>query len=264
MDFRHKSRIHQGLISDMDYKITVIMPALNEEKNIIGAVENVISSFSRAGISGEIIVVNDGSTDRTREIVENLIKKHPFIRMLNHAKPHGIGASFWEGVKESKGEAVVMLPGDGENDAYEILRYMPLMDNVDMIVPYVYNKSVRTWRRRMISKLYKAIINLSFGMLLNYMNGTVMYRKCILDTVDLQATGFFYQTELLIKCIKNGYLYAEVPYALKTRGTGESKAVTFKSLMAVIKGYLTAVTSVYFSKMDKCIAPNSITALRMK
>ncbi|MBI5892284.1 MAG: glycosyltransferase family 2 protein [Deltaproteobacteria bacterium] len=232
---------------------------------MIGAVENVINTFSRIGISGEIIVINDGSTDKTKETVEDLIKKCPFIRLINHSKPHGIGASFWEGVKESKGEAVVMLPGDGENDAFEILRYMPLMDNVDIIIPFVYNKMVRTLKRRIISKLYKAIINISFRMLLNYMNGTVMYRKCILEGADLQATGFFYQTELLIKCIKNGYLYAEVPYALKTRGTGESKAVTLKSLIAVTKGYLAAMSAVYlFHKVTGNIHPDSVTALRMK
>lgn len=248
-----------------DYKISIIMPALNEERNIIGAVENVIETFSKTNISGEIIVINDGSTDRTKEIVEDLIRKYPFIRMISHAKPHGIGASFWEGVKESKGEAVVMLPGDGENDAYEILRYMPLMDNVDIIIPFVYNKMVRTLKRRIVSKLYKAIINISFRMLLNYMNGTVMYRKCILEGADLQATGFFYQTELLIKCIKNGYLYAEIPYALKIRGTGESKAVTLKSLVAVTKGYLAAMSAVYlFHKVTGDIHPDSVTALRIK
>ena len=248
-----------------DYKITVIMPALNEEKNIVKAVENVIESFDRVEISGEIIVMNDGSTDGTGNTVEGLIKKHSFIRLISHDKPEGIGASFWEGIKKSQGEVVTMVPGDGENDAYEILRYMPLMDDVDIIVPFVYNKTVRTLRRRLISKLYKAIINMSFGMLLNYMNGTVMYRRCILDTVDLKATGFFYQTELLIKCIKNGYLYAEVPYSLKSRGNGDSKAVTLKSLIAVAKGYLTAMAGVYiFRRISKIISPNSVTALRMK
>ena len=65
--------------------------------------------------------------------------------------------------------------------------------------------------------MYKGIINLSFGMLLNYMNGAAMFRKSILRDYNLQNTGFFFQTELLIKSIKKGYLYAEVPCALKKR-----------------------------------------------
>ena len=248
-----------------DYKITVIMPALNEEKNIVKAVENVIESFDRVGFSGEIIVMNDGSTDSTGNAVEALIEKYSFIRLISHDKPEGIGASFWEGIKKSQGEIVTMVPGDGENDAFEILRYMPLMSHVDVVIPFVYNTSVRSFKRRMLSKLYKGIINLSFGMLLNYMNGTVMYRKCVLDNIDLKAKGFFYQTELLIKCLKNDYMYAEVPYILKRRSTGGSKATTLKSLLGVMRGYLTVMASVYLGKKaDKRIAPDSVTALKIK
>lgn len=248
-----------------DYKVTVIMPALNEEKNIIGAVENVIESFDKVGISGEIVVINDGSTDGTGNAVEGLAKKHPFIRLISHDKPHGIGASFWEGIKKSQGEIVTMVPGDGENDAYEILRYLPLMSHVDVVIPFVHNKNVRSWKRRMLSKLYKGIINLSFGMLLNYMNGTVMYRKCVFGGIDLKARGFFYQTELLIKCLKSGYMYAEVPYILKTRNAGGSKATTLKSLIGVMSGYLTVMSSVYLGNGEnRVVSPDSVTALKMK
>ncbi len=241
------------------------MPALNEEKNIVRAVENVIESFDRVGISGEIIVMNDGSTDGTENAIEGLIKKHSFIRLISHDKPEGIGASFWEGIKKSRGEVVTMVPGDGENDAFEILRYLPLMNHVDVVIPFVYNANVRSLKRRLLSKLYKGIINLSFGMLLNYMNGTVMYRKCVLDNIDLKARGFFYQTELLIKCLKNGYMYAEVPYILKERGAGGSKATTIKSLLGVMRGYLTVMASVYLgNKVNGRISPDSVTALKMK
>lgn len=244
-----------------DYVVSVVMPALNEEANITAAVENVVESFNKTGITGEIVVVNDGSTDSTKHKVECLIKKYSNIRLLNHEKPKGIGASFWEGIQISKGEIVTMLPGDGENDAFEILRYVPLMSQVDIVIPFVYNINVRPLKRRMLSKLYKGIINVSFGMLLNYMNGTVMYRKSILDNISLKASGFFYQTELLIKCLKNNYMYAEVPYILMTRSSGGSKATSFKSLLGVIKGYLTVMASVYITdRKTKYISPNSVTA----
>lgn len=247
----------------MKYKISVIMPALNEEDNISKALENVVKSFVQLDVLGEIILINDGSTDRTKMIVEELIDKYPFIQLICHDKPKGIGASYWEGVWKSKGEIVTMLPGDAENDAYEILRYLPLMDHVDIVIPFIYNKNVRSWKRRMISKFYKGIINLSFGMLLNYMNGTVMYRKCVQQNITLRSSGFFYQTELLIKCIKSGYLYAEVPCALSPRLCGESKALTFKSLFEVIRGYFSTVVSIYiFDRKNKFIIQNSVTALR--
>lgn len=85
----------------------------------------------------------------------------------------------------------------------------------------------------------------------------------VLQNITLKNSGFFYQTELLIKSIKSGYLYAEVPCALKQRMSGESKALTFKSLLKVIRGYITTITSVYiFNSRNKIIAPDSVTALR--
>jgi len=252
-------------VNGMQYKISVIMPGLNEEENVSEAVENVVKSFNQLDVSGEIVVINDGSTDRTGEIAEDLIRKYPFIQLINHDKPKGVGASYWEGVWKSRGEIVTMIPGDAENDAYEILRYLPIMDHVDIVIPFILNPGVRSWKRRIISKFYKGIINLSFGMLLNYMNGSVMYRKCVLKNITLKSSGFFYQTELLIKSIKNGYLYAEVPSALQKRLTGESKALTFKSLFKVIRGYFSTMVSIYvFDSKDRLIEPGSITALRFK
>ncbi|MBF0238898.1 MAG: glycosyltransferase family 2 protein [SAR324 cluster bacterium] len=245
------------------YQLSVIMPALNEENNIIGAVNDVVRAFEQLNISGEIIVINDGSTDQTPQMVESLKQQHPFIKMITHARPKGIGASYWEGVWTADGEVVVMIPGDGENDTSEIIRYFPLMDHVDIVIPYFYNKEARTQVRQFISKLYKLIINVSFGILLNYMNGTVMYRRSILRGISLRSSGFFYQTELLIKCIKKGYLYAEVPYAINTRPSGESKAIRWSSLRKVIEGYFMMLASTYILNHDTdFIAQDSVTSTR--
>jgi glycosyltransferase involved in cell wall biosynthesis len=223
------------------------MPSLNEERNLLTAVGNVLSSYEKLGIRGEVLIVNDGSTDGTGKLAEELKAKHACIGVIHHGTPQGIGGSFWDGVRAAQGDVVVMIPGDGENDAAEILRYLPLMDQVDLVVPYVFNRQVRSRVRRIISNLYRGIINMTFGMTLNYMNGTVMYRRCILDAVDLRAKGFFYQTELLIKCIRAGYLYAEVPYALLQRAAGRSKATTFKSLRNLVKAYISLFLEVVLS-----------------
>ncbi len=246
------------------YRISVIMPSLNEEKNVEAAVRNVISGYERLGINGEILVVNDGSADSTGRIAEGLGRIYPFVRVLHHEAPQGIGASFRDGVLSALGEVVTMIPGDGENDAFETLRYLPVMDHVDILIPFVYNKDIRSWRRRVLSALYRGIINLSFGMTLNYMNGTVIYRTCILKDVTLKSAGFFYQTELLIKCIRRGYLYAEAPYALNQRTGGVSKATTFRALMRVAGNFFSILADVYARPGKKTIHPDSVTAERWR
>jgi len=98
------------------------------------------------------------------------------------------------------------------------------------IIPFIFNAEVRSKGRRLLSSIYRFVINTSFGLNLNYTNGTVIYRRSVLNTVKLNSFGFFYQAELLIKLIRNGYLYAEVPCSLSTRAVGSSKATTFFSL----------------------------------
>lgn len=222
----------------MPRTISVVMPALNEEQNICRAVCNALSAFQRVGCEGEVIIVNDGSTDGTASLVQKLMKDHSNVRMIEHSEPMGIGKSFWDGVQNAEREIVTMLPGDAENDGYEILRYLPLTDHVDIVVPFVFNSGQRSMARQMISGLYRNVINLFFGTSLNYMNGTVLYRRHIFKEIQLKSPGFFYQTELLIKCIRAGYLYSEVPYGLMQREKGKSKAVSLKSLGRLVIDFI--------------------------
>lgn len=230
--------------------ITVVMPALNEEKNILSAIDNTIAAFEHYDIQGEIIVVNDGSTDRTQNIVWNKMNRDKRISLINHEKPQGIGASFWDGVNQANGGFVTMFPGDNENDSFEALRYYSLLEQVDMVIPFAFNREVRPWFRNALSLIYRLIINTTFKVNFNYTNGTVLYRKSILKDLQHKSKGFFFQTEILIKAAKKGYLFAEVPYFLKRRNSGESKAVNFPSFLKVVKGYLRLVRDCYFSEKE--------------
>ena len=239
------------------------MPALNEEASIDEAIKDVLKSFQDLGIKGELIIVNDGSSDSTGEIASNYAKQYSNVKLINNKKSMGVGQCYWDAVEVGKYEAFTWIPADGEGDAFEILRYIDLMDHVDIVIPYVYNVGVRTWKRRMLSKLYKFIINISFGILLNYMNGTVIFRRSVLKTLTLNSTGFFFQTELLIKAIKKRYLYAEVPVALNRRVKGKTKVFTLRSIKGVISGYLTVLFSIYNPKnKDDIIAQDSKTVKR--
>jgi glycosyltransferase involved in cell wall biosynthesis len=245
--------------------ISIIMPALNEEANIVPAIRNVLAAFDDLTITGEIVVINDGSTDKTALLVQDEMERDSRVRVLTHAEPFGIGAAFWDGVGRARGEVVCMLPGDNENDPWEILRYHKLLEHVDILIPFVFNKEARSLYRNGLSYIYRFIINTTFLVNFNYTNGTVMYRKKILEELDFHSNGFFYQTDILVRTVKRGYLFAEVPYRLDVRPHGLSKAVTFPSLMRVIKGYLRLVRDIHFSGQSRSpagFAPDSLTAER--
>lgn len=231
------------------YVVTVVMPALNEEGCLAASVANVLESFSRRGIAGELIIVNDGSSDGTGALAERLRAGNPaVIGVIHHESPRGIGAAFWAGVEGARGESVVMIPGDGENDAGEILVHLPLLQRADMVVPYVCNPEVRTPARRLLSALYGKIVCRTFGLSLRYLNGTVIYRREALRGIELKSGGFFYQAELLIKTVRRGCRYAEVPYRLNRRHGGASKATTWRSFVRVMGAYVTVFSDVYLAR----------------
>lgn len=238
-------------MSNKNPKISVVMPALNEEKNIADAVDNVLRSLDDFNIAGELIVINDGSTDKTEDLIKAIMKNDSRVSMVKHEKPKGIGASFWDGVDSAKGDACIMMPGDNENDLSEMLRYAGLMDSVDMVIPFTFNKQARSALRNIVSFFYKTIINATFFTSLNYTNGTVMYRTIILKGLEDKQPGFFFQADALIKLIKAGYLFAEVPYRLGRREKGRSKAISLRSFYRVVKGYLRLFIYVYFKAGKK-------------
>lgn len=237
--------------------LSVIMPALNEEESVEMAVRATLSAFEKYGVVGEVLVVNDGSRDRTREIVERLSATTGFVRLINHDAPQGIGASFWEGVKNAQGDVVVLFPADNEIDPDDTLQYFWLMNQVDLLVPFFHNVEVRNRGRRIISSLFRLIVNMSFGTNLNYTNGAVFYRRSILDSLALKSTGFFYQAELLVKLIRKGYLFAEVPSYLGVRTGGKAKAITAKSFKQVLKGYFKLLFDIHVFKIEgrKSLSP---------
>ena len=231
--------------------ISIIIPALNEEKYILVAINSSLKAIDKLALDGEIIVVNDGSTDMTKEITEEAMKRDSRIRVINHDVSQGLGKAFWVGVDNMRGNLVCTIPGDNENDAYEILRYHKLLEHVDIVIPFVYNNQVRPFYRSALSFVYRFIVNSTFLVNLNYTNGTALYKKSILKELEYRSSGFFFQTDILIRLIKRGYLFAEVPYRLGQRKGGISKAVSFPSLIQVIKGYIRLTRDQYYARSEK-------------
>jgi len=230
-----------------DMHLTIIMPALNEVENIRDAVGETLRAFDECGIDGDVLVINDGSTDGTQAVVEEIMQTDKRVSVRVHDAPWGVGASFWDGQDHAKGDVICFLPGDNENDPWEIFQYFRLLEHVDIVIPFVFNRQVRPFLRNALSFMYRFIVNSTFLVNFNYTNGTIMWRRSILHEIGskLRSTGFFFQTDALIRLTRKGYLFAEVPIRLGQRGTGVSKALSFPSFMNVVRGYLKLVRDVY-------------------
>ena len=237
------------------------MPALNEELSLPHAAANVLSEFERFSLKGELLIVNDGSRDRTFEIAESLMNSNKNVKVLHHDSPLGIGAAFRDGLRVACGEIVVFIPGDGEIDAAEVFKNIHFMSEVDMVVPYMVNLELRSWHRRILSAIYQEIMSKTFSVSLKYLNGTVLYRRSILDGIIIRNPGFFYQAELLIKTINKKYSFVEVPYKMKRRVGGKSKFLSIRTLAQVVIGYAVLVHELYIRGDNSMVAsPSSIAS----
>jgi glycosyltransferase involved in cell wall biosynthesis len=230
------------------YKLSFIIPCFNEEKNLLIVVQDIIESSGNLNYKIEILIVDDGSKDDTYTLALNLKDKYENISVIKHVQNKGFGAAFWTGVLHANGEYLVLVPGDGECNIKDIISGTVLLDLVDLVIPFVYNKNNRSASRRIISYMFTQLINLTFMTRLNYTNGAVIYRTSILKKLNLKSLGFFFQTEILMRLVKSGYLYAEIPVFLNKRSTGTSKALSPKSLVFVIRDFLNTILGIYVTK----------------
>lgn len=244
------------------------MPCLNEQDNILKSMERAIHAIDLYGLDGELIVVNDGSVDSTSAIVREFARFESRVKFIDNKNNYGIGASFFQGLNISSKELVTMFPGDDENDPVDALIYLDTMKYVDILIPFIHNIEVRSKFRRVISSVYRFLINLSFGMNLNYTNGTVIYRKNILDQIQPISSGFFYQAEMLIQLIRSGYVYAETPHFLDLRKSGNTKAISIKSFLNVSRSYIVLFYRIHIlrsiGRTSNLIVENSATSNRLR
>lgn len=218
--------------------ISIVVPALNEEESLGRVIDMLNEQCSGSGIGYEIIIVNDGSKDGTATVAGNALGRGDCHKYIEHKKTMGIGASFRDGAISASKDIVTWIPADGENNVGDLLKYLPMFETCDIVVPYVINKSKRSILRRMLSSLYLIIINLTFKTRFRYTNGNVMYKRKVLLEVINRANGFFFQTECLINALKTGYTYAEVPVSINARQKSRSKALSVKNTLVLLKDFL--------------------------
>ena len=222
----------------MSRSISIVVPALNEEKNLEAAVAEIHPEISKHFDDYEILVVDDGSTDRTGEIADRLARENPKVKAVHNRKNMGLGYSYFRGVDAATQQYVMMVPGDGENSLQGMEGMWPLLGTVDIIAPYTSNPEVRPLSRRLFSRFGTFTMNLLFGLKLKYYNGTVVHRLERLRTIKVENHGFLYQAESLVRLIRNGASYVEVGIAIRSRPSGKSKVTKPKNLVSVAKTLL--------------------------
>jgi dolichol-phosphate mannosyltransferase len=215
--------------------ISIVIPALNEEGVLETVVRDIEKHVAASFADYEIILIDDGSTDRTGEIMDDLAQELPKMRAIHNPHNLGLGASYQRGVAEARCAYLMMLCGDGGMPAASLPPIFAAVGSADIVAPYVTNlKTIKSPVRYLTSRAYTNLLNLLFGQKIKYYNGLPVHRVDLLRQLRINSTGFAFQGEILTKLLRSGCSMTElgVPGAEMTKN---STAVQFKSLINIAK-----------------------------
>jgi dolichol-phosphate mannosyltransferase len=241
------------MVDKIPHWVSFVVPALNEEVVVESVVREIWRIANELIATYEIILIDDGSTDKTGVIMDRLGGELPNVRVLHNKRNIGLGASYQKGVAECRLDYVMMLCGDGGVPASSLPPIIAKIGTADIVVPYMTNlKKIKTPTRYVISRSYTRLLNLLSGHPLNYYNGLPVHRRALLSNIDITSSGFGFQGEILVKLLKAGHSYVQVG-VLGAETTNKTSVFRLKNLGSVIRtimrlAKLVAVLSVYDSK----------------
>ena len=219
--------------------VSFIVPALNEAERISDTVGEIISAAEQAVEDYEIVLVDDGSTDQTIEVMNSLAGNNQHIHVVCHVCNRGMGAAYKTGLENSKMNYVMLIPGDNQFPAESIIPVLSVVGKSDIVIPYHVNASIaRSFRRRVLSDTFTSIANQLSGLKIPYYNGTVVHRADLVKGIEIKTDGFAYQLEALVKLLKQGKSYETIGVKLKEREGGETKAFRWRNLTQVMAVFL--------------------------
>ena len=208
-------------MSDNTKSISFFCPAFNEEENLEKAVSSILPVLKDIGAEFEIIIVDNCSTDRTPQIADQFAKDIPRLRVIHNEVNKGYGGALITGFKAARNDIVAYTDSDNQYDFNEFRKLIPYLDNYDVVIGYRLKRHDSVYRLAQ-SAIFNAIVTLFFGTKFRDINCSFkIYRKKVLDVMDIRSTSAFIDAEMLIKASNNGYRIVEVPVTHFKRQAGD-------------------------------------------
>lgn len=236
------------MIKDMNNSVSIIIPALNEAGNVENAVSNITQALEKRNITDfEILIIDDGSTDETYQIVNDLCMKNNHISIFHNRAPKGLGYNFRMGVNAASKDYVGWFPGDNQITSESMDNIFEQIGKTDIIIPYVDNPRQRQVYRLILSHIYTAIFNIIFGLRLKYFNGPCFFKRNLLKTVSMTTDSPAYMAEIIVQLLKRTAVsYIEVPFYNQKRGYGKSSVLKWKNVYLIGKTVINLIGIIYF------------------
>ena len=208
-------------------KLSIVMPVYNEHATI----EEILSRVEAVGLADEIVIVDDGSTDGTRELLHELASKYPITNLIMHQHNQGKGAAVRTGIQAARGELILIQDADLEYDPRD---YPTLLKPIEEgVADVVYGsrflgaprRSTMFWHM-IANKLLTLFTNILYNSILSDMEtGYKLFKSEVIKSIPLRARRFDFEPEVTAKLLKRRIRIFEVPISFYPREYSEGKKI---------------------------------------
>ena len=206
-------------------QVTIAVPVHNEASAISGLLRQICDVANELGCSYELLVIEDGSTDSTSEILQAASAEYPTtLRVLRHPRNMGNGAAVKTGIRQARGDYLVLMDGDGQHDPADIPRLLEGLEESELVVGARTANSSSEWHRKLANSVFNRLASfLTRVEILDLTSGFRAFRTPQLrEIVHLLPNGFSYPVTSTMAFIKAGYRVRYMPITA-TRRVGRSK-----------------------------------------
>lgn len=212
-------------------KLSIIIPAYNEEESLGETLDNIEKALEQIKIPHEILIINDNSSDNTLKVLEDYALKYSSIRYLTNEGPNGFGYAIRKGLENFSGDCVAIMMADLSDSPYDLIKFYTTMleGNYDCVFGSRFTKGGKTIDYPKVKKMINRIANwiIRITMRINYNDTTNAFKLYKRETIEgikpFLSPHFNLTIELPLKAIIRGYSYAVIPNSWTNRKYGESK-----------------------------------------
>jgi dolichol-phosphate mannosyltransferase len=211
-------------------KLSVVMPAQNEEGSVGRTVEGVVAVLEREGIEYEVVVVNDDSSDSTEAVVAAMGEQNPRVRVHRSHNERGLGNAIRAGLDVFEGDAVAIVMADASDDPEDLIRYYRILEegyDCAFGSRFVPGAKVYDYPRikYVVNRLANQFIRILFRHRYNdTTNAFKAYRREVVETIQpLLSKHFNLTVEMPLKAIVRGHSFEVIPISWTNRTAGEAK-----------------------------------------
>jgi glycosyltransferase involved in cell wall biosynthesis len=219
--------------------ISVFLPSHNEEPNVERVVRGFLAELPRIARDWEVIVVNDGSADKTGEVAGRLANEDSHVKVVNHQINRGYGGAVISGIRAASMPYVLLCDGDGQFDPKEVELLAAYVPEYDVVVGERIRRADHLMRR-FNGYAWTTLVRVMFGIGIHDIDcGFKLFKRELLESMELRASGAMISTELMARVAGRGARIKEVGVHHLPRLAGEQSGANFKVIGRAFKELFT-------------------------